>query len=181
MIPHRMTVGVDYLGRLLHIGEFCRWRPAYANGRPKLDNREEDSIWFGRMEKSAEILVGTEYGAEECRTVQRKPEKEQGNANNVKHRRGLLWKMTPEETEVVAAGPPVRMTAASPGVVRSGVAPAVPGTLLLQCLMKATIVAKCGATKNCPWCTMIGGAHTEACRERLEKLYNEEQAEVTRL
>ena len=56
-----------------------------------------------------------------------------------------------------------------------------PGTPRRQYLLKATIVKKYGATKGCPGCTTVGRAHTEACRERLERLYHEEQAEVKKL
>ena len=77
MTPHRRICGIDYLGRLSHIGECCWWRPAYANKRPKLDTRQEDGIWLGRTEKCDEILIGTEYVVMECRRVKRKPGDEQ--------------------------------------------------------------------------------------------------------
>ena len=163
MTPHRRIFGVDYIGRLLHIGECCWWRPAYANRRPKLDNRQEDGIWLGRTEKSDEILIGTEYGVKECRTVKRKPEDEQWNLEAVKKMKGFPWKMTPEETEVVSAGLPIHMPKAAPGLPRSGIPAAEPGTPRRQYLMKATIVKKYGATKGCPGCTTVGRAHTEAC------------------
>ena len=142
MTPHRRVFGVDYIGRLLHIGECCWWRPAYANKRPKLDNRQEDGIRLGRTEKSDEILIGTEYGVQECRTVKRKPEDEQWNVEDVRKMKGLPWKMTPEETEVVAAGPPIHAPKAAAGLPRSGVQAADPGTPRRQYLLKATIVKK---------------------------------------
>ena len=118
---------------------------------------------------------------QECRTVKRKPEDEQWNVEAVRKSKGLPWKMTPEETKVVAAGPPIRAPKAAAGLPRSGVQAADPGTPRRQYLLKATIVKKYGATKGCPGCATVGRAHTEACRERLERLYNEEQAEVKKL
>jgi hypothetical protein len=157
--------------------------------RHKLESRWEPGVFLGIREHTTEKIVGTAEGIYVVQSIRRKPEGERYNADLVKGIRGLPWLLKPEDEAVVELPEPITLR---PEMPEAPAAPVQGEQRAGQQYRKHYIVKKdlekYGYTAACPACDASrmgqrpgGVAHTQICRERIEKALAEDPERRGRL
>ena len=166
--------GKPYKAVLAQLGETVLFLRPLRQRRTKQKGRFQRGIFLGRVDRTDEVMVA--QGNRLVRTTKflRLPENEQWSAASVEALRGLLpWKPErPSEEEAAPLLPPGPLTSADAGPAGPDEEPEPRRKYLTQRLLD-----KYGRTPGCPGCQARGGvrrAHTEACRKRLERAWEED-------
>ena len=145
--PYRALRGKNYTQPLAAFGECVMYRDAEADPK-KLELRWNDGIFVGKLDLTEEFVVLTPRGAIKVRSVKRTDRPKEDNRELLSRVIGQPW--NPQG--------------------RAEIAPAaaeLPTSRSRRLYLTQSVLNRYGRTPGCNGCAGIG-AHTDACRKRIE-------------
>ena len=164
-------------------GENIWYKKAVTNHLNKLECRWEPGIWLNVDMHTNEVIIGTSRGVVKAKSVRRRPLAERFDAEALNTMKGLPWEPVPGvDSEEI----PIDIPIGEPRV-EGPLPPVPPAPVRRSVYIRQADILKYGMTPACPGCAAIRAKnkrainHNAECRERIEKLMEEDLGERERL
>ena len=146
----KFLYGHEYKGEIADFGELVWYRIAarVSAGRGKYEPRFAQGIWVGKSEvDDSHLVIDVERGVQKARTVRRMPQEFRWNADRLMEIRVTPWSTKQPREAIESAKRNMYIT--------------------------ERMIDAHGTTDSCPKCTDGKGQHSQACRERFERIQSD--------